>query len=555
MIDLKKEIRAYALKNAMEFGKTNPGTIIPKLFQHGLDKKDLKEVMGDVVSIVNEVNKMKEDERMRAFEEVKGLVKERVEEEKGLAELPNVSNKMVFRLAPFPSGALHLGNAKTYLLNALYAEKYKAKTLLVMDDTIGSEEKSIMPESYKLMEGAFKWLGVKYDDKIIYKSDRLKIYYEYAEKLIEKDKAYVCHCPQDKLRENRARGLSCGCREFPIKMQLLRWKEMFKAEQGDAILRIKTNMLDPNPAFRDRVLFKISDREHPRVGKKYRVWPTLELSWAIDDHLLGITHLLRGNDLMIETDMEKYIWDIFKWKHPETIHAGLIKIEGIEGAKLSKSKAQAEVKSGAFSGWDDPRTWSIQSLSRRGIRVEAVREFISSIGLNKQDITTPIDALYAINRKLIDLEADRYYFVPNAVELEIKNAPKTREIEVPVHPDKPKETMKMRITPGRVWISKEDYENFKGKEVRLLHLFNMELKEKNKAEFTTTGNMPIPKITWVSFPVKARVLMPDGQWVEGLADENITGLKEGEVLQFERFGFCRYDGGKDGVHEFWFSHK
>src|SRR3989339_799578 len=492
MIDLKKEIRAYALKNAMEFGKTNPGTIIPKLFQHGLDKKDLKEVMGDVVSIVNEVNKMKEDERMRAFEEVKGLVKERVEEEKGLAELPNVSNKMVFRLAPFPSGALHLGNAKTYLLNALYAEK---------------------------------------------------------------DKAYVCHCPQDKLRENRARGLSCGCREFPIKMQLLRWKEMFKAEQGDAILRIKTNMLDPNPAFRDRVLFKISDKEHPRVGKKYRVWPTLDVCWAIDDHLLGITHIIRGNDLMIETDMEKYIWDIFKWKHPETIHAGLIKIEGIEGAKLSKSKAQAEVKSGAFSGWDDPRTWSIQSLSRRGIRVEAVREFISSIGLNKQDITTPIDALYAINRKLIDLEADRYYFVPNAVELEIKNAPKTREIEVPVHPDKPKETMKMRITPGRVWISKEDYENFKGKEVRLLHLFNMELKEKNKAEFTTTGNMPIPKITWVSFPVKARVLMPDGQWVEGLADENITGLKEGEVLQFERFGFCRYDGGKDGVHEFWFSHK
>src|SRR3989339_786243 len=553
MIDLKKEIRAYALKNAMEFGKTNPGTIIPKLFQHGLDKKDLKEVMGDVVSIVNEVNKMKEDERMRAFEEVKGLVKERVEEEKGLAELPNVSNKMVFRLAPFPSGALHLGNAKTYLLNALYAEKYKATTLLVMDDTIGSEEKSIMPESYKLMEGAFKWLGVKYDDKIIYKSDRLKIYYEYAEKLIEKDKAYVCHCPQDKLRENRARGLSCGCREFPIKMQLLRWKEMFKAEQGDAILRIKTNMLDPNPAFRDRVLFKISDKEHPRVGKKYRVWPTLDMCWAIDDHLLGITHILRGNDLMIETDMEKYIWDIFGWEHPVTIHTGLIRIEGIEGAKLSKSKAQAEVKSGEFSGWDDPRTWSMQSLKRRGIKAESVRAFVEGIGLNKQDITVPIDTLYSINRKLIDEKASRYSFVEDPVGFVIEDAPDVHTIQVPVHPDSQK-TREIKVD-GEVYVSRKDYEANKSVEFRLLHLYNILISSNGKARFVSMENKPIQKIQWVSNPVDTRILMPDGKWIEGMAESSIKELKKGEMIQFERFGFVRFDGVNKGMYEFWFAHR
>lgn len=555
MKDFSNEINGYALKNAIEFGKADAGRILPKLFNHGLDKKDIKNAMPIIQEIVKKVNSMKKEDMEKEFGKFKDYVKEHEEKERTLAELPNTSKKMVFRLAPYPSGALHIGNAKTYLLNALYAEKYGGKILFVMDDTIGSEEKSIMPESYKLLEEAFKWLKVKYEEPIYYKSDRVEIYYDYAKQLIKKGKAYVCHCMQDELRENRAKGIECGCRQFPEDIQLKRWEDMFSAGMGEAVLRLKTSMQDPNPAFRDRVLFKISDKEHPRVGKKYRVWPTLDMCWAIDDHLLGITHIIRGNDLMIETDMEKYIWDIFKWKHPETIHAGLIKIEGIEGAKLSKSKAQAEVKSGAFSGWDDPRTWSIQSLNRRGIRVEAVREFISSIGLNKQDITTPIDALYAINRKLIDLEADRYYFVPNAIEIEIANAPQTREIQVPVHPDKPKETMKMRITPGRVWISKEDYENFKGKEVRLLHLFNMELKENNKAEFTTTGNMPIPKITWVSFPLKAKVLMPDGQWIEGLADENIIGLKKGDVLQFERFGFCRYDGGKNGVHEFWFSHK
>ena len=169
-------------------------------------------------------------------------------------------------------------------------------------------------------------------------------------------------------------------------------------------------MKHPNPAFRDRVLFKISEREHPKVKKKYTVWPTLEMSWSVDDHLLKVSHIIRGNDLMIESDMERYIWDIFGWKHIEIMHTGFVKIEETEG-KISKSRAREEVKSGKFIGWDDPRTWSIQSLARRGIRAEAIRKFVEEIGLNKQDITVPIDSLYAINRKLIDLEADRYYFV------------------------------------------------------------------------------------------------------------------------------------------------
>ncbi|MBS3081816.1 hypothetical protein J4416_02675 [Candidatus Pacearchaeota archaeon] len=99
--------------------------------------------------------------------------------------------------------------------------------------------------------------------------------------------------------------------------------------------------------------------------------------------------------------MEKYIWDLFKWDHPILIHTGLVKLEGV-GAKLSKSKAGKEVKSGEFSGWDDPRTWSVQSLARRGIRPESIKEFVKRIGLNKQDITIPIENLYAINRQLID---------------------------------------------------------------------------------------------------------------------------------------------------------
>jgi glutamyl-tRNA synthetase len=547
------EILAYGLKNAIEYGFCDSGKILPKLFQHGLKKEEIKEVMPDIQSIVTRINSMDAKQMNELYKDFSKFVKEKEEKERDLPELAEVSDKMVFRMAPFPSGGLHIGNAKTYMLNALYAEKYKAKLLLIMDDTIGSEEKQLVEESYGLIEDAWRWLKVEYNKPIIYKSDRIKTYYKYAEKLIDIGKAYVCYCPQETLRENRAKGMECSCRQFPSNIQMKRWEEMFKAKVGEATLRIKTDMQHPNPAFRDRVLFRLSDRKHPRVGNDYRVWPTLEMTWAIDDHLLGITHILRGNDLMIETDMERYIWDIFGWKHPVCLHAGLVRIEGI-GAKVSKSKAQKEVKSGEFIGWDDPRTWSMQSLQRRGILPEAVREFIKEIGFNKQDITIPIDSLYSVNRKMIDLIANRYYFVKNPVKIEIENKPDVEVVDVPYHPEK-KELRHIKV--DEVYIANEDLELNNGKEVRLIHLFNVELGSKSK--FTTMDNKSIPKIQWVSEHVPAKILMVDGTTVEGYAEVAVKKLNIGDILQFERFGFVRFDGvnkvdGKD-VYNFWFAHK
>lgn len=564
MNDFSKEIRAYALKNALEFGKTDAGKVLPKLFQHGLLKEEISNIAPLVNRIVEDVNSLSKEEIESEFVRYSGFIKEKEEKERSLPELFNAGGKMVFRIAPFPSGALHLGNAKTYLLNALYAEKYNASMLLVMDDTIGSEEKQITLESYGMIEDAFKWLKVKYEKPVIYKSDRLEIYYKYGEELIRREKAYVCHCSQKELRENREKGVECEHRSFSITENLARWRMMPQAKEGSSILRLKTDMKNPNPAFRDRVLFRIAEREHPRVKKKYRAWPTLEMTWAIDDHLLGITHILRGNDLMIETDMERFIWDIFGWKHPETIHTGLIRIEGIEGAKISKSKAQKEVKSGEFIGWDDPRTWSIQSLRRRGIKPEAIRSFVFEIGLNKQDIAVPIDSFYAINRKMIDSSALRYSFSADPIEIEIINKPDIKNVKVLVHPDM-KETRTIKV--DRIFMSKRDFKEFKGKEIRLLHLCNIKLSEEIKgkkamAEFTSTENKDISKINWVSDYskiVNARVLMPDGKWLSGIAEKAAGKLKEGEIIQFERFGFCRFDGkiadGEKEIYEFWFGHK
>ncbi len=556
MKDLENEITAYALKNAIEFGKADAGRILPKLFQHGLEKDEIKEIMPVIQSSVKKINSMKPEERAKLFSEYEKYVKVKEEKEKDLPELPHAGKKMVFRLAPYPSGALHIGNAKTYLINALYAEKYNAKILFVIDDTIGSEEKQIAKEAYKLIPEAFDWLKVKYEKPIIYKSDRLEIYYKYGEELIKKGKAYVDFTPSEKMREMRAKGIESPDRQFPLKIQLERWKEMFKLKEGEAVLRIKTSMTHPNPAFRDRVLFKITDRKHPRVGTKYRVWPTLEMSWAIDDHLLGITHIIRGNDLRIETDMEKYIWDIFKWKHPEIIHVSLVKLDGV-GAKISKSKAQKEVKSGEFIGWDDPRTWSIQSLKRRGFNPEAIKEFVKEIGLNTQDITVPIDILYAINRRMIDAESNRYSFIQDPIELKIKNKLDTREVFVPIHPDK-KDMRQLLI--DKLFASKADLEKYKGKETRLIHLYNIKVESKDgSAKVTTIDNKDIHKINWVSDFVETRILMPDGTWIEGIAESSIKELKNGERIQFERFGFARFDNKRSenekGIYEFWFAHK
>jgi len=403
-------IYAYALKNAVEHsGKAQIGAVISGLFHEGLKKEELGEIIPDVKKTIEKVNSMSASEQEKEFEKFKKEVSERQTRKEGeLPELENaVEGKVVMRIAPFPSGPLHIGNTRQLVLNDEYAKKYKGKLLLFMDDTIGSEEKRIVPESYKLIEKGVKWMKVKYVKPMIYKSKRLKVYYKYAKELILRDKAYVCSCPAEKLRENRAGGIECACRKNSVKENLELWKRMFKAKEGSFTLRLKTDMKHPNPAFRDRVLFRISDREHPIVKNKVRVWPTLEMTWAVDDYEFGITHIIRGKELMIETDMEKYIFDIFGWKHPVFIHTGLLQFEGI---KLSKSKGQKEVREGRYIGWDDPRTWSLQSLEKRGIQPEAIRKFIIGLGVNQNEITVPIDILYAENRKILAKIAKGYNF-------------------------------------------------------------------------------------------------------------------------------------------------
>ena len=561
-------IKAYALENAiLHNGKAKLNAVLAKLFRHGLKREDIPAYLPKIKEIVEAINKLTIEQQEKESNALKHLLPEK-HKEKSELELPNVKGKVVMRLAPFPSGPLHIGNARPYVLNDYFVKKYGGKLLLVIDDTIGSEEKKIVPEAYNLIPEGLKWLGIEWEEPIIYKSDRLELYYKYAEKLIEKGKAYVCFCKAQELRRNREKGIECSHRAFSIEKNLEEWHNMLegKYKEGEAVLRLKTSMQHKNPAFRDRVLFRISERQHPRVGKRYRVWPLLEMSWAIDDYLLGITHVLRGKELMIETEMEKYIFDIFNWQYPEFIHTGLLSLKGV---KISKSKSQEEVAKGIYAGWHDPRTWSLQSLEKRGFKAKAIREFCLSFGLTQTEVTVPLEVLYSFNRKYVE-DSNRYFFIAEPVAITIENAPNLKA-KLPLHPSHKERGYRELATDNEFFISLNDYQELRkakdGSVYRFMYLFNF-VKKGEKFFFHSIEHnkkLNAKMMHWLpnnkALLVNAKVLMPNGNWLNGIAEKNIEAIKENTIVQFERFGFCRLDSikeieanGKEKVYEFWYGH-
>ncbi len=557
-------IKAYALENATKHnGKANQGAVLSGLFAEGLEKSDIKKYISIIQEIVNEVNFLSPEEQEKQFSKLKGKVSKR-ETRVGLPELQNaIRGKVVMRFAPYPSGALHIGNLRTLILNDQYVKDYDGQFILVMDDTIGSEKKQIHPDSYKLIEDGINWLGCKVD-KTFYKSDRIQHYYKYAEELLRKGYLYVCSCPAEIFRELKISKKDCPCRTNKPERNLLLWKQMFdknKSPEGSLAVRLKTDMTDPDPAFRDRVMFRISDRIHPRIKNKFRVYPTMEFSWSIDNHVWGITHILRGVDLDIEGRVEEFIRDIFKWSNPEIIRNGFLVVDGV---KISKSKGLQEVKSGVYRGWDDPRLWSIQSLKARGIRPEAIREFILEQGVKQSNTTVPVDILYKINKKYIE-HSPRYFFIESPQKINIKGSP-TLTATIPLHPDNTLGNRQYETTQEFL-ISETDYNEMKEGNYRLMHLLNFKVfllnNKLSHPEFSFISEEPNAElhtkyIQWLpadSENIKVEIIMPDGKITKGLGEEELKNLPIDTIIQFERFGFVRLNKKTKDRLEFFYAHK
>ena len=546
MSEIERSIRQFALHNAISHsGKAEAKSVINKVIgKHPEIKKGMASWVPVINRVIEEVNSLGLEEQRAELEASAPelLAKKEAPTEPKLKPLEvGEGQQVVMRLAPFPSGAPHIGNLRSFVLNDEYVKRYKGRLLLIYDDTIGSDEKAVLVESYDLIKDAMSWLGIEFHGTY-YKSDRMELYYEWGQRLIEKGAAYACFCDAETLRKNREAGLECEHRSLPVEDQMRTWKAMLEGEHGEGtvVIRVKTDMRHRNPAFRDRVLFRISRKAHPRVGSKYHVWPLLEMTWAVDDCLLGMTHVIRGKDLMIEDEMEALIWRSLGLS-PGTrfLHFGMLRVED---AKISKSKAYKEVTSGEYIGWDDPRTWSVQSLRARGFVPEAVRRFILDMGMSLADISTPAENMYAYNRTMIDPVSPRSIFIPEPVEVPIVALPgDIGEVRMPVHPERPEMGVRKLPVSDRVLLARKDLEAFRGKEVRLKDFCNVILHG-DEARFVSTANKELPRITWLNARdpglVKVQVMMVDGEVMTGMGEPNLRDMPLPKVVQFERFGFA-----------------
>jgi glutamyl-tRNA synthetase len=575
--ELEELIRKFALLNAIKHdGKAQTGPVIGKVLAEKPElRTKVKEITALVNKIVDEVNNIPLNEQKRLVEEnwPQLFVREKIEEEKRLPPLPNVNKyqKVVTRFSPNPDCVLHLGSARAIVLSYEYARMYDGKFILRFEDTDPKQKKPVL-EFYDRIREDLAWLECKPDEEYI-QSDRIPIYYEYAEKLLEGGNAYVCICQPQIFREKILAKKPCPCRELPPEDHMERWQRMLNGgyNEGEAVVRIKTDLNHPNPAVREWPALRIIDVEkfpHPRVGSKYRVWPLYNFACGLDDHLMGVTHIIRGKEHLTNMVRQEYMYRHLGWEYPEAIHYGRLKIVG---AHLSKSKIVQGVREGIYKGWDDPRLATFAALRKRGITPGAIKRLIIDVGPKTSDVILSWENLYAYNRKILDPEVNRYFFVPNPIQLTVRGVPKTFTVKVRLHPEHPERgfreyTIRTFEASALFWISREDLKNLTvGKAVRLMELFNVKIEKVEvyavEASFLSetyedAKRMNAPLIHWVPIgeDMPCRVVMPDATIIEGVAEKACRSLKPNDIVQFERFGFVRIDRVEEKILAY-FAHK
>ncbi|MEJ2267860.1 MAG: glutamate--tRNA ligase family protein [Nanoarchaeota archaeon] len=381
--NLNDKIKAYALRNAIAHGgRANPGAVVSALFNEGLEKSGVKEVMPKIKEVIKEIENLDLEKQKEDFEKLKEFTSER-EVREGLPELPNSENGVIMRIAPSPSGPLHLMHAINLSLNYLYVQKYGGTLYVRIEDT---NPENIYPKAYEMIESEAQWLADN-KAKIIIQSERMDLYCGYAVALIEKGKAYVCECSGDEFREFAKEKKDCPCRNKPVEQNIKDWEKMFdkdKFKEGEVVLRFKSDMKHKNPAMRDFPLARINDSPHPRQGTKYRVWPLMNLAVTTDDIETGMTHIIRGKDHRDNAERQKMIYDVFGKKYPWAAFTGMTNFVGM---KFSTRQMRKDIEEGIYSGWDDPKLPTVASLKKRGYKPEAFWKMAEHIGLNEVDKT------------------------------------------------------------------------------------------------------------------------------------------------------------------------
>ncbi|RZR86625.1 hypothetical protein BHM03_00013877, partial [Ensete ventricosum] len=492
-------------------------------------------------------------------------------------DLPGAKiGEVCLRFAPEPSGYLHIGHSKAALLNKYFAERYQGQLIIRFDDTNPSKESNEFVDN--LLKD-IETLGIKFE-KVTYTSYYFEDLMKMAEKLILEGKAYVDDTPREQMQKERMDGIESRCRNNTVDANLALWKEMIAgSERGlQCCVRGKLDMQDPNKSLRDPVYYRCNLVSHHRIGSKYKVYPTYDFACPYVDSIEGITHALRSSEYhdrnaqyyRILEDMGVRTVQIYEFSRLNMVHT-----------LLSKRKLLWFVQNGKVDGWDDPRFPTVQGIVRRGLKVEALVQFILQQGASKNLNLMEWDKLWTINKKIIDPICPRHTAVleERRVILILENGPEKPFVRiVPRHKKYEPAGQKATTFTERIWLDYADASSItEGEEVTLMDWGNAIVKEIKKEDGIITqlvgvlhpeGSVKTTKLklTWLpeieelvhlalvefDYLIKKKKLEegedfldnlnPRTRWeVPALGDANMRNLKRGEIIQLERKGYYRCD--------------
>ncbi len=555
MNDLEEIVYKHALLNAAKHkGSANPGAVMGSIMANEPELRSRAKEIGPLAGkIVAQVNNLSSEEQASEMEKYGVEVQEKKQvKEEGLQELPGTHENIVLRFAPNPSGPLHIGHSRAAVPNAEYVKRHNGKLILRIEDT---DPKRVYEDAYEMIPEDLKWLGIN-PDEIVYQSDRFDIYYDHARQLIEKGAAYMCTCDGAAFKELKDNCNACPCRDNSVEKNLELWDKFDTMDAGEAVLRVKTDINHKNPAIRDWVAMRLVDETHPRLGNKYRIYPMMNFSVSVDDHLMGMTHVLRGKDHLANSEKQKYLYDHMGWDLPEFIHYGRLKMEDIA---LSTSKALEGIENGTYSGWDDPRLGTLRAVARRGIDPRTIYNLITEIGVKMADSAISWKKIYGLNRNLLEPIANRYFFVEDPQLIEVKNYEGGKVIvERPLHADHMDRGNRLLPFDGSAYLAKSDIADGV---FRLMDAVNVDIKGDeityNSTSFEDARDLKARIIQWVPAEdnVNVTIVMDDASLKTGLGEAALSDLNVGDIVQFERVGFARLDEIKDNELVFYYAHK
>ncbi|GAB2212865.1 hypothetical protein Droror1_Dr00020863 [Drosera rotundifolia] len=500
-------------------------------------------------------------------------------------DLPHAEvGKVCLRFAPEPSGYLHIGHAKAALFNKYFAEKYEGRLIIRFDDTNPAKESNEFVDN--LLKD-IKSLGIVCSDTdVTYTSDYFPQLMKMAEDLIQQGKAYVDDTPKKQMKEERRDGIESKCRNISVDENIKLWKEMIAGSEKGVMccLRGKLDMQDPNKSLRDPVYYRCNRMPHHRIGSKYKLYPTYDFACPFVDSMEGITHALRSSEYhdrnaqyhRIQGDMGLRKVHIYEFSRLNMVYT-----------PLSKRILRRYVQDGKVDGWDDPRFPTVQGIVRRGLKIEALIQFILEQGPSKNLNLMEWDKLWTINKKIIDPVCPRHTAViaERRVLVTLLGGPEKPFVRIIARHKKYEGAGKKCITyTKRIWIDHADAEAISpDEEVTFMDWGNVIIKtiEKDEAGDAThlTGVLHLDgsvkttklKLTWLPESdelIKLSLLEFDYLITKkklekhelenneefdkvarpctrketlALGDSNMRNLKHGEIIQLERKGYFRCD--------------